>query len=112
MSSSDATSSTTTSFPPLITKSRTPFTFKLDHIKRLYSTTNYLSWRNQVSIYLHVMDIYKYVDGSSTKPTDTTNLATWTRNNYTATAAIMGFLSEDFIYLTIDAATAKDEWKQ
>ena len=112
MSSSDATSSATASPPPpLVTESRTPFLFKLDHIKRLDSTTNYLSWRNQVSIYLHVIDIYKYVDGSTRKPTDTTHLATWTRNDYTAKAAIMSFLSEDFIYLACDAPTAKDAWK-
>ena len=111
MSSSDATSSAAASLPPLVTVSRTPFTFKLDHIKRLDSTINYLSWRNQVSIYLHVMDIYKYVDGSTPKPTDTTHLTTWTRNNYTAKAAIMSFLSEDFIYLASDAPTPKDAWK-
>ena len=57
------------------------------------------------------MDIYKYVDGSTPKPTDTTHLATWTRNDYTAKAAIMSFLSEDFIYLASDAPTAKDAWK-
>ena len=108
MASSDSTSSAAASLPPLITESRTPFTFKLDHIKRLDSTTNYLSWRNQVSIYLHVIDIYKFVDGSTPKPTDTTQLATWTRNDYTAKAAIMSFLSEDFIYLATDATTAKD----
>ena len=112
MSSSDATSSAAASLPPPpVTESRTPFTIKLDHIKRLDSTTNYLSWRNQVCIYLHVMDIYKYVDGSTPKPTDTTHLATWTRNDYTAKAAIMSFLSEDFIYLASDATTAKDAWK-
>ena len=111
MSSSDATSSAAASLPPPVTESRTPFTFKLDHIKRLDSTTNYLSWRNQVSIYLHVMDIYKYVDGSTPKPTDTTHLATWTRNDYTAKAAIMSYLSENFIYLASDAPTAKDAWK-
>ena len=57
------------------------------------------------------MDIFKYVDGSTRKPTDTTHLATWTRNDYTAKAAIMSFLSEDFIYLASDATTAKDAWK-
>ena len=62
MSSSDATSSAAASPAPVIAESRTPFTFKLDHIKRLNSITNYLSLRNQVSIYLQVMDIYKYVD--------------------------------------------------
>ena len=69
MSSSDATSAAAASLPPPIPESRTPFTFKLDHIKPLDSTTNYLSWRNQVSIYPHVMDIYTYVDGSTHKPT-------------------------------------------
>ena len=111
MSSSHATSSAAAPLTPPVTESRTPFTFKLDHIKPLDSTTNYLSWRNQVSIYLQVMDIYKYVDGSTAKPTDTTHLATWTRNDYTAIAAIMSFLSEDFIYLASDAPTAKDAWK-
>ena len=111
MSSSDATSSAAASLPPPITESRTPVTLKLDHIKRLDSTTNYLSWRNKVSIYLHLMDIFKYVDGSTPKPTDTTHLATWTRNDYTANAAIMSFLSEDCIYLASDAPTAKDAWK-
>ena len=111
MSSSDATSSAAASPPPPVTESRTPFTFKVDHIKRLDSTTNYLSWRNQVSIDLHVMDIYKYVDGSTPKPTDTTHLAAWTRNDYRAKAAIMSFLSEDFIYPASDAPTAKDAWK-
>ena len=111
MSSSDTTSSAAASLPPPVTESGTPFTFKLDHIKRLDGTTHYLSWRNQVSIYLHVMDIYKYVDGSTPKPTDTTHLAAWTRNDYTAKAAIMSFLCEDFIYLASDATTAKDAWK-
>ena len=83
MYSPDGTSSAATSLPPLVTESRTPFTFKLPHIKRLDTTTNYLSWCNHVSIYLHVMDIYKYVDGSTTKPTDTTHFATWTLNDYT-----------------------------
>ena len=111
MSSSDATSSAAPSLPPPVTESRTPFTFKRDHIKRLDSTTNYLSWRNQVSNYLHVVDIYKYVDGSTPKPTDTTHLATWTRNDYRAKAGIMSFLSEDFIYPASDASRAKDAWK-
>ena len=111
MFSSDATSSAAASTPPLVTESRTPFTLKLDHIKRLDGTINYLSWRHQVSIYLHVMDIYKYVNGLTPKPTDTTHLATWTRNDYTAKAAIMSFLSEDFIYLDSDVPTPKDTCK-
>ena len=110
MSSSDATSSAASSLPPPVTESRTPFTFMLDHIKRLVSTTNYLLLRNQGSIYLHVMDIYKYVDGSTLKPTHTTHLATLTRNDYTAIAAIMSFISEHFFYLASDAPTAKDAW--
>ena len=94
MSSPDATSSAAASFPPpLVTESRTPFTFKLDHIKRLDSTTKYLSWRNQVSIYPHDTDIYKYVDGSTFKPTDKTYLLTGTPNDYTAKAAIISLLS-------------------
>ena len=108
---SSSESSGSAALPPLVTESRTPFTFKLDHIKRLDSTTNYLSWRNQVSIYLHVMDIYKYVDGSTSKPTDTTQLTTWTRNDCRAKAAIMCFLSEEFIYVASDAPTVKDVWK-
>ena len=110
MSSSDTTSSAAASLSPPVTKSRTLFTFKLDHIKRLHSTTNYLSWRNQVSIYLHVMDIYKYVDGSTPKPTDTTHLALSTRNDHRPEAAIISFLCEDFNYLASDAPTAKDAW--
>ena len=108
MSSCDATSSAADPLPPPVTESRTPFTFKVDHIKRLYTTTNYLSWRNQVCISLHVMDIYEYVNGSTPKPTDTTHLATCTRNDYTAEAAMMSCLSEDFIYLASDAHTDKD----
>ena len=76
MCSSDAKSCAAASVPPLVTEYRTPYTYKLDHIKRLDSTTHYLSWRNQVSIYLHVTYIYKYVDGSTHKRTDTTHLAT------------------------------------
>ena len=57
------------------------------------------------------MDIYKSVDGSTPKPSDTTHLTTWTRNDYTAKAAIISFLAADFIYLASDAATAKDAWK-
>ena len=72
MYSFDPTSSAAASLPPLVTESRTTFTFKVAHIKRLDSTTNYLSWRHQVSIYPHVMDIYTYIDGSTPKPTDTT----------------------------------------
>ena len=111
MSSSCSTRSAATSLPPLVTESRTPFTFKLDQIKQLDSTTNYQSCRNQVSIYLHVMDIYTYVDGSTPKPTDTTHLATCTHHDYTAKAAIMSLLFEVFIYLASDASTAKDAWK-
>ena len=111
MSSPDATSSGAASFPPLVPESHTPFTCKLDHIKRLDSTINYLSCRNQVCIYLHVVHIYKYVDGSTPKLTDTTHLATWTHNDYTAKAAITSVLSEDFIYLASDAPTGKDTWK-
>ena len=111
MSSSAATRSAAASPPTFVTESRTPFTFKLDHIKRLDATTNYLSWHNQVSIYLHMMDIYKYVDGSTHKPTDTTHLATWTGNDYNAEAAIMSFLSEDFSDLASDVPTDKDTWK-
>ena len=111
MSSCDATRTAAGSLPPLVTESRTPFTFKLDHIKPLDSTTNYLSCRSLVSIYLHVMHIYKYVDRSTAKPTDTTHVATWTRNDYIAKAAIMSFLSADFICLASDAPTAKDAWK-
>ena len=111
LSSPDATSSAALCLPSLVTESRTLFTFKLDYIKRLDSTTNYLSWRKQVSIYFHVMDIYQYVDGSTPKPTDPTHLATWTRNDYEAKAAIMTFLSQDFMYLASDDTTAKDAWK-
>ena len=110
MSSSNEKISAAASLPPLVTESRTPFTFQLDHIKRLDITTDYLSCRKQVPIYLHVMDIYKYVDRSTTQPTDTTHLAAWTCNDYTANAAIMSFLYEDFIYLASDAPTAKDAW--
>ena len=88
--------------------SRTPFKYKLDHIQRLDSTTYYLSWRNQVSNYLHVMDIYKYMGGLTHKATNTTYLATWTRSDYTSKAAIMCLLSEDFIYLASNTPTAKD----
>ena len=111
MSSPDVTSSAAASLPALVIESRTPFTFKVDHIKRLDSTTNYLSWRNQVSIDLHVIEIEKYVDASTPKPTDTTHLATWTRNDYPAKAAMLSFLSEDFIDLASDATTAKDAWQ-
>ena len=62
MSSADVRSSAAASLPIPINLSSTPFTFKLDHIKRLDSTTNYLSCRNQVSIHVHIMDIHKYVD--------------------------------------------------
>ena len=110
MSSADATSSAAASLAPLLTESRTPFTYKLDHIKRLDSTPNYLSWCSQVSIHLHVMDIHEYVDVSTPKPTDTIHLATWTANDYTANAAIMSFVSEDFIHLACDGPTAKDAW--
>ena len=81
------------------------------NVCRNNSTTNYLSWCKQVSIYLHVMDIYKYVDGSTHKLTDTTHLATWTRNDYIAKAAIISCQSEDFIDLRSDAHTGKDGWK-
>ena len=111
MSSPDATSSAAASLPPPVTESCTPFTFKLDHIKRRDSTSNYLSWRNQVTIYLQGLNVCKYVDGSTPKPTDTTHLATWTRNDYTAKAAIMSFLFEDFFYQGSDAPTAKDACK-
>ena len=57
------------------------------------------------------MDIYKYVDVSPLKPTDTTYLATWTRNDCTAKAPIMSFPSGDFIYLASNAPTAKDAGK-
>ena len=110
MSSSDDTSSAAASLAPLVTESRTLFTFMLDHIKRLDSTTNYLSWRNQVSIHPHVMHIYKYVDGSTPKPTNTTHLAIWNDNDYKAKSAIITLLSEDFIYLARDASTAEEAW--
>ena len=108
MPSSDATSSAAPCLAPLVTESRSPFTFKLDHIKRVDSTTNYLSLRNQISIYLPVMDIYKSVDESTHKPGDTTHLATCTRNACTAKAAIMSFLSEGFMHLASDAPPAKN----
>ena len=57
------------------------------------------------------MDIYKYVDGSTHQPTDTTQLATWTGNDFTAKAAIMCFLSEDLIYLGSYAIRVKDACK-
>ena len=94
-----------------MTESRKPFTFKLDYIKRLDSTTHNLSWRNQVCIYLHVMNIYKYVDGSTTRPTDTTQLDIRTRNDYAAKAAITSLLSEEFMYLANNVPTAKDACK-
>ena len=104
-------SSAAAPLPPPDTEPRTSFTFKLDQITRLDSTTNYLSCWNQVSIYLHVMNISKYIDRSNPKPTDITQLATWTCNDYTAKAAIMRFLPEEFIYLANDATTDKDAWK-
>ena len=38
------------------------------------------------------MYIYKYVDESTPKPTDATNVTAWTRNDYSETAAFMSFL--------------------
>ena len=111
MSSSDTTSSAGASLPPLVSESRATVTFLPVHIKRLDSTTNYLSWCNQVAIYPHVINIYKYIDGSTPKPTDTTYLGTWIRNDYTVTAASISFHSEDFIYLAGVAPTDKDAWK-
>ena len=111
MSSSDSMSFAPVSLPPLVTESTTPFTFNLDHIKRHYSTPNYLSCGNQVSDDLHMMDIYQYVERSTTNPTDTRQLATWTRNDYTAKAAIISFLSEDFIYLASNTTIVKNTWK-
>ena len=108
MSSSDDTSSAAAPLTPLGTESRTSFIFKLDHIKRVDSTTNYLSCRNQVSIDLQVMDIYKWLDVSTTKLTDTTHLSTWTCNNYIAQAAIMTLQPKDFICLARDALRAKE----
>ena len=58
------------------------------------------------------MDIYKYVDGSTHKLTDTTHRPTCTRNDYTAKGAIISFLSEHFIYLASAAPTAKDAWEE
>ena len=57
------------------------------------------------------MNFYKYGDGSTHKPTDSTQLATWTHKDYTVKAGIMSFRSVDFIYLTSDASTAQDAWK-
>ena len=57
------------------------------------------------------MDIYKYVNRSTTKLTHTMQLAICTRNDYTDKAAIMSFGSEDFIYVPGDASTAHDVWK-
>ena len=62
-------------------------------------------------MYLDIMVIYKYVDASTPKPTDTPQLATWTRNDYTTKAAIMSFLSEDSICLAIDAPIVQDSCK-
>ena len=111
MFSSYATSSPAASFPSLGTESSTPLTFKLEHIKALPSSTNYLSLCNLVSIYLHPMVICKYVVGSTLKVTDSTQLATCARNDFMANAAIRIFLAEDFIYLASDATTAKYEYK-
>ena len=111
MSSSGASSPAVASPPPLVTESRTPFTFQLNHIQLLDSSANDLSWRKQVSIYLHVMDIYKYVDASTPKTTATIHLAKWTSNDYTANAASLSFLCEDLIYLVPDAPTGKDACK-
>ena len=111
ISSSKYTSSAVSSLPPLLTESRTPLTCKFVHPKQLDSMTNSLSCHKQVSIYLHVADIYKYVDASTRKPTDATQLATWTNNDYTAKADIMSLLSENFIHLASDIHTAQDAWK-
>ena len=62
-------------------------------------------------MYPHVVDIYPYVGGSTDKRTDTTKLPTWNRNDNTAKAAIISFLSQDYIYLARDAPTGKDTWK-
>ena len=105
ISTSDSTCNPAASLAPLITESHTQFTIKLDHIKRLDATTNYLSCRNQVSTYLHIMDIYHYIDRWTPNPTYTTQLATWTRNEYTVKAVMMSVLQQDFIYLASDAAT-------
>lgn len=62
-------------------------------------------------MYIYVMDIYKFIDGSTPKPTNTIQLHTLTRDDFTVKAAIMSALSEHFIYLTSDGPTAQDIWK-
>ena len=51
------------------------------------------------------MDIYHYIDRWTPNPTYTTQLPTWTRNEYTVKAVMMSVLQQDFIYLASDAAT-------
>lgn len=62
-------------------------------------------------MYFDVMYVYKYVNRSTTKATDTTHLATWTANVYTAKVAIVSFPPAAFISLARDPAIAKDAWK-
>ena len=85
MSPSDTIRPAAVSPHSLIPESGTSLTCKLDHMSRLDSTTNHLSWQNQASILLYGMDMYKYVDGSTAKAPDATQLAILTGNNYTAT---------------------------
>ena len=101
----------TSALAALVTESRTSCSFQGDYITWRNSTTNLLIWQNQASIYLCVIEIYKYIPRSTPTPHHSAQLATCTGKHYRAKAGILSFCSGDLIYLVHHVPIVTYTWK-
>ncbi|KAL4554102.1 hypothetical protein LXL04_039780 [Taraxacum kok-saghyz] len=116
MASDSSISSSTVNSLPLTTTSLTlvnfPSSLKL-------SSANYLSWKTQIEALLHVLDLYKFINGTHLppKPTATNGVSTphadypaWFRQDRLLFGALVGTLSPVLVPLVSSAATSLEAW--
>lgn len=79
------------------------------------TSTNYMSWKIQIETLLHVLDLYKFIDGSTLAPQPTvvagvstphTTYPAWFRQDRLLFGTIVGFLSPSIVPLISNDASS------
>jgi len=104
-SGSTSTSAATT------TPSSQQLSFKLDNIERLKDGTGYHNWCGIMQPHLRRLKLKDYIDGTITKPTDSTALENWEDADISALLTIASILHSDRAHLVFNTPSAQDAWK-
>jgi hypothetical protein len=85
--------------------------FKLDNVPRLTDGTGYRSWCSIATLYLRSRLLWRIVDGTETKPTDTALLEKWELQNISAQLLLTSMVDTSISHIVSEALTARDAWQ-